>query len=158
MKTHITCTSRVINLPIPNIFEVLKLEVDQLLINHSLIDSTDWTLYFQANFNNGKHILVTKNKLGNYRSDRVKEISIVIPLPLIDVVPWGVEESRHGTKPTHFDDIIHNFWVLEDVDVTKFTSLHDYALDCMRRGIKKAFHEGFTIGGVKIKLSSDISR
>ncbi len=154
MKTRINITSMVINLPFPNIYEILKLEVDQLLANHSLIDKTDWTLKFRANYNNGKHVLVTKNKFGNYRDSKTKEITVIIPVPLLDVVSWGVEESRHCNKTTHFDKIIHNFWVLEDVDVTKFTTLHDYALDCMRRGIKKAFHEGFTIDGIKIKIKS----
>ena len=42
----------------------------------------DWQLIFHANYNNGKIPLVSRNKLGSYRSDKMKYITIVIPIPL----------------------------------------------------------------------------
>lgn len=137
------------------ISEILKIEVDELLVNNKLTDHNEWLILFEASYNNGRHVLVTKNKLGNLRSEKTKEIVIVVPIPLLYIVPWGVNQSDHINKPSHYDDIIQNFWVLENRDITTFINRKEYILDCMRRGINKAFKEGFTVGGVKIKINPE---
>lgn len=134
------------------ISRVLKLEVDHILDFNSFHTPLNWTLTYNANYNNGKKLLISKNKLGSYKNDKIKEITIVIPIPLIDSVNWGIKEESFIYDINHYDNILHNFWVME-VDCRSFTNRSEYILDCMRRGIKKSFQEGFTVGGIKIKTN-----
>ncbi len=77
------------------ISKLLKIDVDAILVLNSFIDPHDWILTFNANYNNGRTLLVSKNKLGSYKADKVKEITIVIPIPSIDVVVWGVKNESY---------------------------------------------------------------
>jgi hypothetical protein len=94
--------------------------------------------------------LVTKNKLGSYTSDKTKEIMVAMPIPTIDKVPWGVQDSQHIYKESRFDDLMKNFHPL-DVDYRDFHSRTDYILACMRAGISTSFDQGFTVNKEKIK-------
>lgn len=134
------------------ISEILKIEVDNILKNNSFVDQNDWIIQFSATYNNGKHLLVSKNKLGSYPNDKVKEITIPIPIPLKNKISWGVNKEQYVHEITHYDKLLKNFWIL-DIDYHQFTNRTEYIIDCMRRAIKKVFEEGFTVGGVKIKIN-----
>ena len=128
--------------------EILKMEVNSILSKNSFTNKNDWVINFQANYNNGTKLLISKNKFGTYSKDKIKQIFIPIPIPTN--VSWGVKTEQHTYEATHYDKIINNFWVL-DVNFSDFQNREEYILDCMRRAIKKAFEEGFTVGGIKVK-------
>lgn len=126
-----------------------KAIVDQVLLNKGFATKNDWLVEFKAVYNNGRHLLISRNKLGTLYSDKTKEINIIIPIPSIQVVSWGVEDKQYIYSPDHYDSILRNFW-LEEVDFRQFSNRSDYINDCIRRAIEKAFFEGFTVGGVKV--------
>jgi len=127
--------------------------VDEILEINSFYYSPEWVLTFNATYNNGKHLLVSKNKFGSYLSDKVKEIKIVIPIPSNSIVEWGVSNESYIYDENHYDKIINNFFSL-DIDYKKFNNRIDYIVDCLQRGICKAFQEGFTVGGIKLKTNN----
>jgi hypothetical protein len=135
------------------ISDILKVETDHILKVNSLINQTDWVIQFRATYNNGNNLLISKNKFGSYSSDKIKEITIPIPIPLIDIVPWGVSVQQHTYKETHYDKILNNFWAL-DVYFSDFSNREDYILDCMRRAINLCFEKGYTVNGIKLKMKS----
>jgi hypothetical protein len=112
----------------------------------------NWEVMFRATYTNSRKLLVSKNKLGTYPSDKTKEIIIAIPIPLLDDVTWGVSPEQHAFKIDHYDKLINNFWEL-DVDFKVYNNRTDYILECMRRGIIETFERGFTVGGIKIQSS-----
>jgi Immunity protein 9 len=131
--------------------DVLKKEIDHALRLNSIDLPGGWSLFFQATYNNARGVLVSKNSIGSSRSEKIKEILIVIPIPLKENVEWGVEEKQHTYGKDHYDKLMKNFWALE-VDYAQYTNRQDYIIGCLRSGIKKAFEEGFTVGGVKVKI------
>lgn len=112
--------------------------------------NSDWVVRFRAAYTNSRKLLVSKNKLGTYPSDKTKQITIAIPIPLIDDVTWGVSPEQHAFKIDHYDELIDNFWEL-DVDFKIYNGRTDYILDSMRRGIRESFERGFNVGGIKIQ-------
>ena len=130
--------------------ELLKEETDKILGINNFSSQNDWVIQFRATYNNGKKLLISKNKFGSYSTDKIKEITIPIPIPPVDEVSWGVNIEQHTYQEDHYDKIIENFWVL-DVDFHKYSNREDYIVECLQRAIKKAFEVGFTVGKVKIK-------
>ncbi|QEL00419.1 hypothetical protein FKG96_06210 [Olivibacter sp. LS-1] len=108
-----------------------------------------WEIQFRATYTNGKMLLISKNKFGNYTSDKIKEITIPIPIPVDETVSWGVKPQQHTLKVDHYDKLLNNFWEL-DVDYTKFFNRTDYIMDCMRRAINLCFEKSYTVNGVKL--------
>ena len=49
-----------------------------------------------------------------------------------------------------------NFFELA-VDYKNYTDRNDYIIACLKAGIKKAFEEGFTVGGIKVKAKREVS-
>ena len=133
------------------ISDILKTEVDHILEINLLSNQNDWVIQFRATYNNGKQLLISKNKFGSYSSDKIKEITIPIPIPLINEVSWGVNQEQHIYKDSHYDNLLDNFWSL-DVNIDDFTNREDYILDCMRRAIKLCFEKKYTVNGVKLRL------
>jgi hypothetical protein len=132
---------------------ILEEKVRSILENFSLEGLDDWALEFMASYTNRRQPLVSKNKLVSFTSDKIKQITIAIPIPTVDIVPWGVEISQHIFQVNHFDNLIQNFYPL-DVICTDYSNRTDYILACMREGIKKSFTEGFTVNKVKFKLKN----
>lgn len=111
----------------------------------------NWTVYFNAIFTNSKYPLTSKNKIGSYPTDKMKNIAIVIPIPLKSEIGWGVDKDQHLYGKDHYDNLMKNFWEL-NVNFRNYSNRTDYIIACMVAGIDKSFQEGFTVGGVKIKL------
>jgi Immunity protein 9 len=135
-----------------SISDIVKIELDDALRQNSIKFPSEWGLIFQANYNNAREILISKNKLGTYSSDKMKYVIIVIPVPLIENINWGVEKKQHCYGIDHYDKLMKNFWALE-VDYAQYSNRHDYIIACLRRGINKALEEGITVGKVKVKIS-----
>ena len=133
------------------ISEILKKEVDEILEKNNFSNQNDWIIKLRATYNNGKQLLISKNKFGTLTSDKIKEITIVIPIPSIHKISWGCEDEQYIYKENHYDEILHNFLVL-DINLSDFSNREDYILDCLRRGIKKVFQEGITVNGIKVKI------
>ena len=119
-----------------------------------LIDSIDWEVQFFATYSNSRVPLVSKNRIGSYFSEHVKEITIVIPVPLKSEVSWGVGEEKHIYQKDNYDKLMRNFRELE-VDFKQFTNRQDYIVECLQKGISTAFTEGFTVDGVKVKIKKN---
>jgi hypothetical protein len=140
-----------------HIAKELQADVEKIVEDTGFSNQTDWEPQFNAHFTNAREVLVSKNRLGSYPSDRVKEIAIVIPVPYIEAVPWGVKREQHTYDIDHFDKLMKNFSPL-GVDYAAFSNRTDYIVDSMRRGIRHSLHEGFTVNKVKLKLNSAQSR
>ena len=137
------------------ISDVLTPRIHEIMQENSMSIPEDWLLIFHANYNNGKIPLVTKNKLGSYTSDKMKYITIVIPIPLKSEIEWGVNPEQHLYKKDHYDKLMKNFFELV-VDYKDYNNRTDYITACLKAGIKKAFDEGFTVGGIKVKVKKVI--
>lgn len=133
----------------------LNPRIHELMQENNQSIPSDWILIFDATYNNGKVPLVTKNKLGSYPSDKMKYIKIVIPIPLKSEIEWGVNPEQHLYRKDHYDKLMKNFWEL-DIDFKDYSNRTDYITACLKAGIKKAFEEGFTVGGVKVKASKPV--
>lgn len=121
----------------------------------NVVFPNDWILIFHANYSNGKKTLVSKNKLGSFASDKMKYVTIVIPIPLISEIEWGVLPEQHLYGKDHYDKLMKNFFEL-DVKFQNYTNRTDYITACIKTGINKALLEGITVGGVKVKLKEPI--
>lgn len=137
------------------ISDLMRNELESLLIDNAIHLPDGWTLIFRATYSNSYSPLVSKNKTGSYPSDKLKYITIVIPIPLTSEIKWGVDESQHIYGKDHYDRLKKNFWELP-IDCKQFHNRQDYILYCLRKGIKKTFEEGFTVGGVKVKIKKGV--
>lgn len=135
------------------ICETVKSETEEKILTIKSEKINDWEICFRFWYNNVKGILVyTKNK--SYPQEKYKEITVHLPIPTNDKVSWGVHISQHVYESeNHLDHLMKNFNCLS-VDYSKFNNRQDYILDCMRRAIVFCFEEGFTINGVKVKVSN----
>jgi hypothetical protein len=129
--------------------------VNSIMLLNKLQIPDDWVLMFDIGYNNGRIPLLSKNKFGTYPSDKMKYIKIVIPIPLESEISWGVKPEQHLYGKDHYDKLIKNFWELA-IDYRNYGNRTDYITACIKAGIKKAFVEGFTVGGVKIKAKQPI--
>lgn len=129
--------------------------VNSIMLLNKLQIPDDWVLIFDIGYNNGRIPLLSKNKLGTYPSDKIKYIKIVVPIPLDSEISWGVKPEQHLYDKDHYDNLLKNFWEL-DVDYRNYDNRTNYITACLKAGIKKAFEEGFTVGGVKLKANKPI--
>jgi hypothetical protein len=136
------------------IADELQADVEKIVANSAFIKQTDWELHFQANFTNAREVLVSKNRLGTLPSYKWKEVTIIIPVPYLEVAPWGVKKEQHTDGIDLFDKLMKNFYPL-GVNYAAFSNRTDYIMDSMRRGISFSFNTGFTVNKVKVKLNSD---
>lgn len=137
-----------------DIFEELRADVEKIIESRDFNKQTDWEVQFLAKFTNAREVLVSKNRVGSCPSIKAKEIHIVIPVPYIEVVPWGVKKEQLTEGIDHFDKLMKNFYPL-GVNYAAFSNRADYITDSMRRGISFSFNAGFTVNKVKVKLNSD---
>lgn len=127
----------------------------EIMATNNLNIPDDWVLLFKAVYTNGRIPLVSKNKIGGYPSDKMKYIIIIIPIPLESEISWGVKPEQHLYGKDHYDKLMKNFWELA-VDYRSYNNRSEYITACLKAGIKKAFEEGFTVGGVKLKAKKII--
>ncbi len=133
--------------------EELKADIEKIIETAEFVEQIEWDLYIRAAFINAREVLVSKNRLGSFPSLKRKEITIVIPIPYIEVVSWGVEKKQHLYDINHYDNLMKNLSPL-GVNNSAFTNRTDYIRDSLRRGVRHSFNEGFTINKVKVKLNS----
>lgn len=156
MKTSIGHTSTLLDFldvgfSSNQISDLIKEELDAILSTLKLDhDLDDWTLVIRASYTNARQPLVSKNKLGAFTSDRIKEITIIIPIPTLEFISWGVHANQHIFGASHFDKLVKNFNPI-DLDYKQFENRTDYILDCMRMGINLSFENGFTVRNKKIR-------
>jgi hypothetical protein len=115
----------------------------------------EWEIEFRAIYNNGRQLLVSKNKLGTYPSDKYKQITIAIPIPGIEDVFWGVKSEQYVFGVDHYDKLMKNFNAL-DVDYEKFDNRSDYIKNCLARAIEFSFTNGIVIKGVKLQIPKKV--
>jgi hypothetical protein len=129
--------------------------VRDVMSSNGFVIPSDWALIFQAGFSNGKKPLVSKNRIGSYSSDKLKYITVIIPIPLVSEIGWGVRPVQHLYNKDHYDKLMKNFYAL-NIDYNDYSSREDYITACLKEGIIKSFQEGFTVGGIKIKTTKPI--
>lgn len=155
MRARILHTSYVLNFldvgfDSSRISQILESEVNTILKENSFAELNDWEIKFRAIYTNSRQLLISKNRFGTYPKEKIKEISIPIPIPTIDIISWGITKDQHIYEDTHYDKLLKNFWNL-DVNYSDFSSRTNYILDCLRKAIKFCFEEGFTVNGIKVK-------
>ncbi|MBK8389575.1 MAG: hypothetical protein IPL23_09995 [Saprospiraceae bacterium] len=153
--THICVVEDFVNDDLDTIFiyDSLLPYIKNILLANDFKIPDDWILIYSAGYTNGRTPLVSKNRIGSYPSDKMKYITIIIPVPLESEIRWGVKSEQHLYRKDHYDKLMKNFWEL-DVDYRNYNNRTDYITACLEAGIKKSFEEGFTVGGVKIKTKN----
>ncbi|TAF44773.1 MAG: hypothetical protein EAZ64_06020 [Sphingobacteriales bacterium] len=155
MKSRILSSSYIIDFEdigfnSDDINKKVKKETDNILKSIDSEMLTGWEVHFIFRFNNVKNILIySKGK--SYPIERYKEITVHIPIPMIDTVFWGVNKEQQIYQVDHLDNIIKNFDCIE-VGFNTFNNRADYILDSMKKAIKFCFNKGFTVNGFKIKV------
>ena len=134
----------------------LKIKADNLLKQCATDRVADWEIEFRAVYNNARQLLVSKNRLGTYPSDKYKEVTIVVPIPERENVSWGVESNQFIYGIDHYDSLMKNFSALK-VDFGNFKNRSDYIKDCISRAIDNCFINGIVINGTKLKLQKNTS-
>ena len=109
----------------------------------------NWEIQFRATYNNARQLLISRNKFGTYKSDKVKEITVVIPVPLKAEVPWGVSKEQFIYGIGHYDNLIKNFIPI-DVDCKMFSNRAEFIDHCLTRAIDYSFNNGIIMIGSKI--------
>lgn len=150
--THLSVVSEFLDIDFDpqSIGEEIKMLVNRALVKYNISMPSDWILVYDASYNNGVRPLVSRNKLGNFKSDKMKCITIVIPIPLLSEISWGVRPDQHLYPKNHFENLMKNFFEL-DIDFRVYNNRTDYILACLKAGIVRSFQEGFTVGAMKIK-------
>ena len=155
MKSRILHSSYVINFldegfNSDGISSILKSETDKILKSVDEVILKDWEIQFRGIYGKGSVLKVYK-KMPSNLNDKLKLITVHIPIPKTYIVKWGVDDTHFISvgKPPNEDK---NMYLL-DVNFQQFTNRTDYILDCMRRAIKFCFQDGITVKSVKIKIS-----
>ena len=130
------------------ISRTLENKIDHLLfsVNYEKLDN--WELQFNALYTSGEKLELYR-KTRSYTVDKVKEIVVHIPIPLITEVDWGVNLEQHiklghNPKSLKYVDFI-------DIDPTKFDNRTTYIMFCLDKAVETTFQLGFTMNGCKIK-------
>ncbi len=154
MKSRILHSSYVLNFLDVNfntnqISELLKTETDELLQLNNFVGLENWEVQFRATY--GKDSMVKiYTKMSSYKNERQKLIIIHIPIPTTDTIEWGVDSNQYIYSANN-PNADKNLYFLK-IDYSQFANRQDYIIDCIRRGIRKAFEEGFTVNGIKVKI------
>jgi hypothetical protein len=156
MKCKIQDTSYIVNFmdsesSSKSILEFVENKLNKELENKNFEMISGWFIHFSFIYNNVRGILVYKNG-PSYPVEKYKEISIHIPIPSINQVPWGVFENQYIQDIGHLDKRIKNFDVI-NLDYAKYSNCNDYIIDAMLESISHAFKNGFTISGTKVRLT-----
>lgn len=158
MKSIVTHTSYIIDFmdiefDTNKISLTIENEANEYLKSYKINNLDDWKLRFRTVYNNGKQLLISKNKFGTLITEKCKEITIVIPIPPTETVPWGVKQEQYVYKKDHYDEIKMNFNVLE-ICYADFNNRTDFIEYCLRKSIEYCFFNGITIKGTKIKFDN----
>lgn len=130
--------------------EIIKDQTDEVLQNVKDESCKDWEVVFLFRFNNTERILISKNRFGSVVSQKKKEIIIHIPIPMKNIVSWGVNDEQYVYKDaTHLNNLLKNFNTLE-VNYKDFNNRTDYIIDSAKRVVKFCFENEVTVNGVKI--------
>lgn len=108
---------------------------------------THWEAQFRLVYGEGDRIRIYKS-IASYIKEKQKLITIHIPIPSIDVVDWGVENSQF-ISIGHPSNAKKNVTYL-NVNFRDFENRTDFIMDCAERAILFCFKEGFTVNGVKV--------
>ena len=158
MRIRILHTSYVINFlnvgfNTTSINNSLEIEIGQFVQKIKPDENLgDWEIAFKAIYNNSDKILIFYKTRSELKEKR-KEIVIHIPIPRNDAhspIDWGVPSKNLG-KLMLLEEF-EKYAVGLDVNYSQFTNRQDYIIDCLRRGIRKAFEEGFSVNRIKVKL------
>lgn len=149
MKIRRSSSSNIIDFPD---IDYGNLDIDEHLrkisdqISPSLLP--DWTLIIRLVFGRGDWLGVVKRGV-TYPSTKEKDVSIVIPVPTSDQVPYGLRKKRFLHRPILNADDFH----VVPVDCCQFVDLREYLRACAIRGIDEAFSKGISIAGKRVTVS-----
>src|SRR5437879_1409596 len=89
-----------------NVRSIIKSETDKIISTITNEKLKDWEIQFIFRYNHTNQILIyTRGK--SYSKEKYKEITIHIPIPIKDKVPWGVSLEQHIYKDAnHLNDLI----------------------------------------------------
>lgn len=108
-----------------------------------------WELDFNCFYKNGTHIHVAKSTKP-YVQDKQKIVVIGIPIPTVDVVPWGVLPKQHMYVNTPADS--EKYYTPLKLDFKESQTLCEHVVRCVKTGIAFALADGIIVMGRKIKV------
>jgi len=119
----------------------------ELLKKLDLSDLSDWTLILR--FVLGKSDWVGVYTKGiTYPSTKERDISIIIPIPLLDQASYGINKKRFLTRP----GLDPSKFIRVDVDYKKYKTIQELIIDSAKKGIDAAFIHGIKIKGKTLKI------
>lgn len=152
MQSKIFQTSYVINFlnemfNSEEIINPINREVNTLLskANNELV--YNWTIEFNIIYFNGNSIKISKIER-NYKEDRLKEITIFIPIPTKEKVEWGVEEAQH--IPFNSLSKVEKNLINYDIKFSQFVNLNQYLSFSIKEAIAFILKKGIKVNGVII--------
>lgn len=113
----------------------------------------DWELDFHCLYHSGTQIRVFKSTKP-YVKDKQKYVGITIPIPTIEIVPWGVASNQllNLNDPPG----IERYYTGLEVDFIGSVSLLEYIVNSAKKGITFALSNGINILGQKIKVTDNV--
>ena len=153
MKSRINHSSHLIDFLVDDfdyeqIDKPLKKIVDLKLKKYNIPELKEWTVEFLATYGNLNKIVVYRQ--ARSQSDmKYKQIIIHIPIPLKDIVFWGVNENQtiKLNSPSENCELI-------DIKPENYSNKYDFIIECMKKGIDHTFDKVFTVNKIKIKAST----
>jgi hypothetical protein len=151
----VRCQSAVQIVGLDDYAEIDKIElklntyIEKILFKLNLNDLKDWRILLSIVYTATQSVGVLKSAR-RYPSDTEIESSIIIPIPSIKEVKYGLPEEKLERVFTMID----GKWHLLETDFSKFNNLNDYIYDAAIRGIDETFKQGITVNGKKIKYNS----
>lgn len=150
MKIRVSGSSYVMDLHKYVDVDIVEEQCENLMkeINHEFLNKTleDWTLTFKIGYFAGGNIISVYTKHKSYVMDKEKMIHINISIPGNNTIAWGVHFDNPPPARTPKNSTILT------VDFMDYKSLEEYIGNCIRKGIKQALYQGFTILGNKIQI------
>jgi Immunity protein 9 len=123
--------------------------IEKILSKLNLEDLNDWRILLNVIYTATQSVGVFKSTR-RYPSDTEIESSIIIPIPSVNEVKYGLPE----TKLERVFTMLTGKWHLLQTDFTKFENLENYIYDAVVRGIDETFKQGITVNGKKIKYQN----
>lgn len=122
-------------------------EIQGYVSRVSIDELADWQLLFILMFNDVKEILIYR-KSKSLVKDKLKEVTIHIPIPTKDVVAWGVDKNQCLCRP-----ISEKSRKLADIlylDPKKYSDGVSYTAEVVRMAVREVFRLGITVNGKRI--------
>lgn len=148
MKFKLSSSSSIVNFPSEDYGrEEIADFINDITKEIKMDKFSEWTIIFYAVFGKANDVKILKGSR-TYPTEKEKEISILIPIPSNEEVPWGIDKDRFAVRPPLDEKKFKSL----NVDPKDFSNLKEYVIFGMKKGIETTLKDGITFQGEKIKI------